>query len=164
MIYNLKSIRDAQIQNKSVLLRVDTDVPIENSVVRDDSRLNAWQPTLRYLLENGAKVIIVGHLGRPEGKDEKLTLLPVAKWLDSKLQTQNSELKIIKIGEFDGWKLADKVAILENIRFYREEEKNDPEFAKRLALLAEFFVNDAVGICKCFLAFSFRFFIVFKSV
>jgi phosphoglycerate kinase len=143
MIYNLKSIRDAQIQNKSVLLRVDTDVPIENSVVRDDSRLNAWQPTLRYLLENGAKVIIVGHLGRPEGKDEKLTLLPVAKWLDSKLQTQNSELKIIKIGEFDGWKLADKVAILENIRFYREEEKNDPEFAKRLALLAEFFVNDA---------------------
>lgn len=143
MIYNLKSVKDAQVKNKPVLLRVDTDVPIENSVVKDDSRLNAWQPTLQYLVENGARVIIVGHLGRPEGKDEKLTLLPIATWLNSKLQTQNSKLNTIKIGEFDGWELTDKVSILENIRFYPEEEKNDSAFAQKLASLAQVFVNDA---------------------
>jgi phosphoglycerate kinase len=141
MIYNLKSVRDAKVENKTVLLRVDTDVPIQNSVVRDDSRLNAWLPTLQFLLESGAKIIIVGHLGRPEGKDENLTLLPIVNWLSQKLQNQNTNT--IKIGEFDGWQLSDKISLLENIRFYPEEEINDPDFAKKLASLAQIFVNDA---------------------
>jgi phosphoglycerate kinase len=129
MLYNLKRVRDTEVFNQTVLLRADLDVPIENAAVKDDSRLNAWLPTLQYLLTEGAKVIIVGHLGRPEGKDEKLTLLPVATWLEQKLKAQNSSLKMVKIGEFDGWELSDEISILENIRFYPEEEKNDQEFA-----------------------------------
>ncbi len=148
MIYNLRSVRDAQVQNKTVLLRVDLDVPIKNSVVEDDSRLNAWLPTFRHLLGRGAKVIIVGHLGRPEGKEENLTLLPVVRWLSQKLihstsSGQNSSPKTIRVGEFEGWELTENVSMLQNIRFYQEEEKNDPEFAKKLALLAQIFVNDA---------------------
>jgi phosphoglycerate kinase len=143
MIYNLRSVRDAQVQNKTVLLRVDLDVPIKNSVVEDDSRLNAWLPTLQYLLTEGARVIIVGHLGRPEGKEEHLTLLPVVRWLSQKLKIQNSNLNTIKIGEFEGWELSDKISILENIRFYQEEEENNQDFAKKLASLAQIFVNDA---------------------
>jgi phosphoglycerate kinase len=143
MIYNLKSVRDAKVQDKTVLLRVDMDVPIENSVVGDDSRLIAWLPTLNYLLDNGARVIIVGHLGRPEGKDDNLTLLPVVKWLSSKLQIQNPNLNTIKIGEFTGWQLSEKVSVLENIRFYKEEEANNSQFAQKLSALAQIFVNDA---------------------
>jgi phosphoglycerate kinase len=131
------------MENINVLLRVDTDVPILNAVVRDDSRLNAWLPTLQFLLESGAKIIIVGHLGRPEGKDENLTLLPIVNWLIQKLQIQNPNTNTIKIGEFDGWQLSDKISLLENIRFYPEEEINDPDFAKKLASLAQIFVNDA---------------------
>jgi phosphoglycerate kinase len=142
MIYNLKNVKDAQVQNKTVLLRVDMDVPIENSLVKDDSRLNAWLPTLQFLLENDAKIIIVGHLGRPEGEDNNLTLLPIVKWLGQKLQIQNPNTTI-KIGEFDGWQLSDNISILENIRFYQEEEKNDPQFAQKLSSLARIFVNDA---------------------
>jgi phosphoglycerate kinase len=143
MIYNLKSVKDANVQNQTVLLRVDTDVPIQQSEVGDDTRLNAWQPTLQYLLENSAKVIIVGHLGRPEGKDEKLTLLPVVNWLAAKLKTENLKLKTVQLGEFNGWEITDRISILENIRFYPEEEANDPQFAKKLASLAQIFVNDA---------------------
>jgi phosphoglycerate kinase len=88
-------------------------------------------------------VIIVGHLGRPEGKDEKLTLLPVVKWLSQNLKIQNANFNTIKIGEFGGWELSDKISILENIRFYPEEEANNPQFAQKLSSLAQIFVNDA---------------------
>jgi phosphoglycerate kinase len=143
MIYNLKSVRDAQVQNKTVLLRVDMDVPVKNLSIEDDSRLNAWLPTLQFLLDKQASVIIVGHLGRPDGKDENLTLLPVVKWLATKLKTENLKPQMVKMWEFDSWRLSDKVSVLENIRFYPEEETNDPEFAKKLSLLAQIFVNDA---------------------
>ena len=140
MLYNLKSVKDAAVAGQTVLLRADLDVPIENSVIEDDSRLNSWFPTLQYLLDNNAKVIIVGHLGRPKGIDEKFTLKPVADWIAAKLQAQALDETI---GEFKAWKLTDNVSILENIRFYEEEEKNDTEFAKKLASIAQIFVNDA---------------------
>lgn len=143
MIYNLKSVRDAQVKDRTVLLRVDMDVPVKNLSIEDDSRLNAWLPTLQYLLDEGANVILVGHLGRPEGKDDNLTLLPVVKWLSSKLQIQNPNLNTIKIGEFTGWQLSEKVSVLENIRFYKEEEANNSQFAQKLSALAQIFVNDA---------------------
>jgi phosphoglycerate kinase len=143
MIYNLKSVKDAQVKDRIVLLRVDMDVPVKNLSIEDDSRLNAWLPTLQYLLDGGASVIVVGHLGRPEGKDEDLTLLPVVKWLSLKLNVHDLEPSMVKIREFDGWKLSDKISVLENIRFYPEEENNDPEFAQKLASLAQTFVNDA---------------------
>lgn len=146
MLYNLKSVRETSVQDKTVLLRVDMDVPIENSVIKDDSRLTAWQPTLQYLLQNGAKVVLVGHLGRPApiSNDQKeFSLLPIVQWLSSKLQIPNSDLHTIKIGEFEGWELSDKISILENIRFYPEEERNDPQFAQKLSSLAQVYVNDA---------------------
>jgi len=150
MLYNLKNLRDTQAIGQTVLLRADLDVPVKGSVIEDDSRLNAWYPTLQYLLENNAKVIIVGHLGRPKEQftlqsqefraDPKFSLEPVVNWLAQKLNVTPTEEKI---GDFNGWKLSDSVSILENIRFYEEEEKNDPEFAKRLASLAQIYVNDA---------------------
>jgi phosphoglycerate kinase len=158
MLYNLKNIKDAAVQNQTILLRADLDVPVTQkseigdqilrpraqdlggSGIEDDSRLNSWFPTLQYLLENGAKVIIVGHLGRPKGIDEEFTLKPVADWIAAKLQAQTLDEKI---GEFKAWKLTEKVSVLENIRFYEEEEKNDSAFAQKLASTAQIFVNDA---------------------
>jgi phosphoglycerate kinase len=131
------------------MLRADLDVPLQQlatshqQLVGDDTRLKAWFPTLNYLLEEGATIIIVGHLGRPDGKEAKFSLLPIAKWLQQKFKVQNSKLKVTGLGEFAGWEITDKIILLENIRFYPEEEKNDPQFAKKLALLAEVFVNDA---------------------
>jgi phosphoglycerate kinase len=139
---NLKSIKSANIREKIVLLRADLDVPFQSSIT-DDTRLKAWFPTLNYLLEEGATVIIVGHLGRPAGKDSKFSLEPIAQWLNQKFKVQSSKLKITKVGDFNGWEITDKIFLLENIRFYEEEEKNDPQFAKKLAQLAQVFVNDA---------------------
>jgi phosphoglycerate kinase len=143
MLYNLKNVKDAKAEGQTVLLRADLDVPIEGGQIQDDSRLTSWFPTLEYLTEQGAKVVIVGHLGRPKGVDENFTLKPVADWIEDKFKNQNSELKAIKIGEFDGWEISDKVSLLQNIRFYSEEEANDPEFAQKLASVAQIFVNDA---------------------
>jgi phosphoglycerate kinase len=153
MLYNLKSVKDAQVAGQTVLLRADLDVPIENAQIKDDSRLTAWFTTLQYLLEMQAKVIIVGHLGRPKKQfsifnsqfsisdvEQEFSLKPVAEWIAAKLQSQVSETQI---GDFKAWKLNDNVSVLENIRFYEEEEKNDPEFAKKLASIAQIFVNDA---------------------
>jgi phosphoglycerate kinase len=146
MIYNLKSVQDAEVSGQTVLLRADLDVPLQQSAISnqqsvvDDSRLTSWFSTLQFLLEEQARVIIVGHLGRPKGIDENFTLRPVAEWLGNKLQSQLTDEKI---DEFTAWKLTDKVSLLQNIRFYPEEETNDPEFAKRLASIAQIFVNDA---------------------
>jgi phosphoglycerate kinase len=142
MMKDLKSVKNADIKNKTVMLRADLDVPIKNSVIGDDTRLKAWFPTLNYLLEEDATIIIVGHLGRPGGKDVKATLFPIAEWIKNKLRFQN-ELKETRVGEFKAWEITDKIFLLENIRFHAEEEKNDSQFAKKLASLAQIFVNDA---------------------
>lgn len=140
MILNLKSVKELEVKDKTVFLRVDLDVPIQDSQVIDDTRLNAWFPTLEYLLEQGAKVIIAGHLGRPEGKDEKLTLKPVAQWIAEKIK---GEAKNGGLEEFSGWQITESVIVLENLRFYKEEELNDASFSQKLANLAQIYVNDA---------------------
>lgn len=146
-----KSVRDlTDIKGKRALVRVDMNVPLDaDKKVTDDTRIRAIIPTVDYLREAGAKVILVAHLGRPKGDNNAdLTLDPVAARLseligapvlklnDSIGDEVKAQLSTLKDGD---------VALLENIRFYPEETKNDPEFAKKLAELADFYVNDAFG-------------------
>ena len=140
MLYNLKNIQNENVGGKKVVLRVDVDVPLENGQIQDESRLNAWFPTLQYLLEHQATVYLIGHLGRPKGVEEKFTLRPVASWIAGKL---SSTVQDQVVGDFKGWKLSESVFLLENIRFYKEEEENNEEFAKKLASLGDIYVNDA---------------------
>ena len=140
MNYDLNKIQAADIKGKTVFLRADLDVPLGKAGVGDDSRLKAWYPTLEFLLNQDSKVIIAGHLGRPEGKDQTFSLKPVADWLAEKItgQTEKEE-----IAGFDAWKITDRISLLENLRFYKEEEENSAEFAQRLSQLAQVYVNDA---------------------
>src|SRR5687768_2118519 len=138
----LPDIRSIDVSSKRIFLRLDLDVYLENGQILDDARLHAAFPTVEYLLSKGAKIIIAGHLGRPEGKDPNLSLLPVAQWFERKLNISISEEKI---GELEGWNLGDSVSILENLRFYPGEESNDAEFTKELSSLADIYVNDAFG-------------------
>jgi len=149
-----KTVRDlADIKGKKVLVRVDFNVPLDdNGNITDDTRIKAALPTINYLRENGAKVVIVSHLGRPKGEvNEKFTLAPVSKRLAELI---SAPVKFLKdtvgsealINDVNALKDSD-VALLENIRFYPAEEKpdKDPEFAKKLAALADIYVNDAFG-------------------
>jgi len=138
-----------KLEGKKVFLRLDLNVPINAGVVTDDSRIQAAIPTINYLRENGAKVIIASHLGRPKGQVvEELRLNVVAAKLSEILGVE-----VKKIDEAVGDVAKDAVAalgngevlLLENIRFYPGEEKNDPDFAKQLAELADLYVNDAFG-------------------
>ena len=147
---NKKTIEDIDIKNKKVLVRCDFNVPQdEEGKITDNRRIVAALPTIKYLIENGPKVILCSHLGRPKGEfKEKYSLKPVAEELSKLL---GKEVKLAKdvIGE-DAKKLAQnlqngEVMLLENVRFHKEEEANDPEFAKSLANLAEVYVNDAFG-------------------
>ena len=145
------SIRDVNVAGKKVLVRCDFNVPMNKNdgTISDDKRIRASLPTIQYLLEQGAKVILCSHMGRPKGEfNEKYTLAPVAKRL-SELLGFDVPLAPDVIGE----KVAPLVdaleggraMLLENVRFYKQEEKNDPEFAKALASMAEIYVNDAFG-------------------
>lgn len=145
-----KSVKDVEVKGKRVLCRVDFNVPIEKGIITDDTRIRASLPTLTYLLEQGAKLILVSHLGRPKGQvKEELRLDPVAKRLSELL---NREVK--KCDEAVGEEVTKQVAelkegevlLLENIRFYPGEERNDPQFAQELAKLADVYVNDAFGV------------------
>lgn len=144
-----KTVRDIAVKGKRVLVRADFNVPIENGKVTDDTRIKETLPTIRYLRENEAKVILISHLGRPKGKiNEKYRLTPVAQKLQELLG-----IPVLKIDDCLGDKPATaikamqpgEVILLENVRFYPEEEKNDPAFAQKLSLLADIFVNDAFG-------------------
>lgn len=136
----LKSIKEAEVKDKIVFLRADLDVPILNAIISDYSRLEAWFPTLEYLVRKGAQVIVAGHVGRPEGRDSKFSLEPVASWIASKINSKPVE---IELEEFNGWKLAENVFVLENLRFNTGEEANHDEFSKKLSKLAQVYVNDA---------------------
>lgn len=142
MNYNLKNIQDIDVKGKTVFLRADLDVPIIDGEITDDTRLKAWFPTLELLLKNQAHVFIAGHLGRPEGIDEKLSLKPVALWVKKALELHN-ELEVIDLDGFKAFKITGKLYLLENLRFYKEEEENNEEFSKKLASLADIYVNDA---------------------
>jgi phosphoglycerate kinase len=144
-----KTVRDIEVTGKRVLVRVDFNVPIENGKVTDDTRIKEALPTIQYLRENKAKVILISHLGRPKGKiNEKYRLTPVAQRLQEILG-----VPVLKVDDCLGDKPAaavkamrpGEVILLENVRFYPEEEKNDPAFAQKLSLLADVYVNDAFG-------------------
>jgi 3-phosphoglycerate kinase len=149
---NKKTIEDIDVRGKRVLVRVDFNVPQDEAgKITDDRRIRAALPTIQYLINQGAKVILVSHLGRPKGKPEdreKFTLKPVAERL-SELLGKPVPLAPDCVGpEVEKMVQAIKdgdVLLLENVRFHPEEEKNDPEFAKQLASLAEVYVNDAFG-------------------
>ena len=145
-----KTIEDIQVKGKKVLVRCDFNVPLdENKNITDENRIQGALPTIQYLIRNGARVILCSHMGRPKGEfNMKYSLAPVAARLSELL---GQEVKLAKdvIGP-DAQALAagmkdGEVILLENVRFHKEEEKNDPEFAKALASLAEVYVNDAFG-------------------
>ncbi len=147
---NKKNIRDIDISGKRVLMRVDFNVPLDKDLkIDDDARIKAALPTIKYAIENGARVILMSHLGRPKGKvQDSMRLEPVAERLSGLLGKDvkklndcvGSEVKKATSRMKDG-----DVVLLENLRFHPEEEKNDPAFAKRLAALGEVYVNDAFG-------------------
>lgn len=145
----LRTMRDVDVQGKRVLVRVDFNVPIEDGKVLDDWRLRATLPTIRYLTERGAKVILLSHLGRPKGKrDERFSLRPVAQRL-SELLGQTVQFADDCVGEVAEQGVAQlragEVLLLENLRFHPGEEANDDAFAQSLAQLGDVFVNDAFG-------------------
>jgi len=145
-----KSIKDIDVEGKKVLVRMDFNVPLDNKGnITDDTRINAALPTINYLLENGAAVILMSHLGRPKGDNKAaFSLQPVANKLSELINN-----KVIMMDDCVGEKVKKaaiklkpgQVMLLENTRFHKEEKKNDQEFAQQLASLADLFVNDAFG-------------------
>ena len=147
---NKKTVRDIDVNGKKVLVRVDFNVPLdENKNITDETRINAALPTIKYLLDNGAAVILCSHLGRPKGEfNMKYSLAPVAARLEEifpGIVTFASDV----IGESADKAVAEikagQIVLLENLRFHAEEEKNNADFAKKLASYAEIYVNDAFG-------------------
>ena len=150
MNYNKKSVEDIDVSGKKVLVRCDFNVPLDADLnITDENRINGALPTIQYLVDHHAKVILCSHLGRPKnGPEAKFSLKPVAKALSAKLgkEVQMADDVIGADAKAKAAALKDgDVLIIENVRFHKEEEKNDPEFAKELASLAEIYVNDAFG-------------------
>lgn len=157
---NKKTIKDIDISGKRVFIRVDFNVPIKNGVIEDDTRIKGALPTIKYAVENGAKVILASHLGRPikdkkkaEEKgnpfdESKYSLKPVYEYL-SKLDELNISFAEDCVGDNVTGRVSEMnngdVLLLENLRLHAGEEKNDPEFAKQLASLCDVYVNDAFG-------------------
>jgi phosphoglycerate kinase len=155
----MKTVKDAQLKNKKVLLRVDFNVPINNCIIEDDARIRASLPTIKHILQSGAKeLIIIAHLGRPVVRakenveliiqgNKNLTLKPVAQKLAQWLKIKG-EIKLVKLNNFilPAYKIAKNIYLLENIRFDSREEANDKDFAKSLATLGQIYVNDAFGV------------------
>ena len=145
----LNTINEADLKGKRVLIRVDFNVPLKNGVVTDNTRIKAALPTVKYILEQGASLVVMSHFGRPKGqKNPDFSMAPIAKEFEKllgqpvKLASDvigpevEAEVKALKPGE---------VLLLENVRFYKEEEGNDPEFAKTLASYGDVYCNDAFG-------------------
>jgi len=143
----MKYIDQVDLKGKTVFIRGDLNVPFDDAgAIADDTRITATIPTVRYALDRGAKVVLASHLGRPKGKDPKQSLAPVARRLSELLGVRvtmaedcigdavQEQVKALREGN---------VLLLENLRFYKEEEKNDPAFAEKLSKLAEVYVNDA---------------------
>ena len=143
-----KTVRDIDVRGKRVLIRADLNVPLDDGAVSDDTRIRESLPTILFVLEQGGTVVLCSHLGRPKGRDASLSLGPVAARLGNLLDREiffaddcvgpSAEAVVAALAEGG-------IALLENLRFHPEEEKNDPAFAKQLASLADVFVNDAFG-------------------
>ena len=144
----MKSIKDHRnLDDKYVLLRLDLNVPLKNGIVTDQTRIDKILPIINFLLSKNSRIIVISHVGRPNGKkNNNLSMRPICKNLEEKI---NKKIKLInndifKLKKEDLFKeKEDEIIFLENIRFYKEEEKNDSSFAKQLASLADLFVNDA---------------------
>ena len=147
---NKKTVKDIDLKGKKVFVRCDFNVPMdENQNITDNTRIVAALPTIKYLLEQNCKIILASHLGRPKGEVKpEFSLKPVAKELSKQLGKEVIMANDV-IGEDAMAKAANlkegEIMLLENVRFHREETDNDPEFAKKLASMAEIFVNDAFG-------------------
>lgn len=148
-MFNKKSVKDIDVKGKRVLVRVDFNVPLKDGQVTDDTRIRAALPTINYLIDQGAELILCSHLGRPkDGPDPVFSLKPVAAYLGKLLGKQvafaedcigsaaEKAVAALKPGD---------ILVLENTRFHKEEKKNDPEMARQLASLADVYVNDAFG-------------------
>ena len=144
----MRSIKEeTNLKDKKILLRLDLNVPLDNGKITDTTRIDKILPTLEFLIKQNSKIIILSHVGRPKGKNvNELSLQPICENLRNKL---NQNVKFIKkniyeINNKDLFKSSDeRIVMLENIRFYFEEENNDPKFAKHLSSLADIYVNDA---------------------
>ena len=136
----------ADLDQKILLLRLDLNVPIKNEKIQDFNRIDKTLPTIKFLLKRKAKIILISHVGRPMGKkDSKFSLKPISKSLSTKL-SENVRLineNIFEIKKNDIFKKNEKIVMLENIRFYKEEEQNDLVFSKKLASLGDLYVNEA---------------------
>jgi phosphoglycerate kinase len=146
---NKKTVEDLEVSGKRVLVRCDFNVPLKDGVITSDKRIVASLPTIKYLIENNAKVILCSHLGRPKGEFKpEFSLAPVAVRL-SELLGKEVKMATDVVGESAQTLAASlndgDVMIIENVRFHKEETKNDPEFSKKLADLADLYVNDAFG-------------------
>jgi phosphoglycerate kinase len=158
----MKYIDQLELKGKRVFLRADLNVPLKEGRITDDYRIRATLPTIKFAVEKGARLILCSHLGRPEGRDLSQSLRPVAARISELLSCSVTfvedcvgvEAQTVANNLKEG-----EIALLENVRFYEEEEKNDPEFAKKLASLCDVYVNDAfatahrkhastAGICK----------------
>ena len=144
----MRSVKDElNLSEKKILLRLDLNVPLDNGKITDTTRIDKIIPTINFLLKNNTKIIILSHVGRPKGKIiDSLSLKPICEDLKNKLN-ENVKLITKNLKEIDSTDLFntedEKIVMLENLRFYSEEEKNDKEFAKHLASLADIYVNDA---------------------
>lgn len=151
MNFNKKTIEDVVVKGKKVLVRCDFNVPLKDGVITDENRLNGAMPTIKYLVDNGAKVILCSHMGKPKGEAKpEFSLAPVAKRLsemlgkevvfaaDATVVGENAKKAVAEMQDGD-------VVLLENTRYRKEETKNGEEFSKELASLADMFVNDAFG-------------------
>ncbi len=148
-MFNKKMITDLDVENKKVLVRVDFNVPIKEGKVKDDTRIVAALPTIKYLLEHGAAVILCSHLGRPkDGPDPVFSMKPVADYLATLIENPvkfAEDCIGLKAEEAAAALQMGEVLVLENTRFHKEETKNDPGMSKALASLADLYVNDAFG-------------------
>jgi phosphoglycerate kinase len=145
----LSDLEDSQFHGKRVFVRVDFNVSINNGCIGEDYRIRMSLPTIEYLSKLGAKVILASHLGRPEGHDHKYSIAPVAKRLTEIIGRSRPAIRFasdcvgIQIEEHIDKMNKGDILLLENLRFHKEEESNDPDFSKKLASLADIYVNDA---------------------
>jgi 3-phosphoglycerate kinase len=145
----MNKITDINIKNKKVLIRVDFNVPIENSVIKNHFRINSSLKTINYCLSQNASIVLMSHLGRPKSIDEKFSLAPIVEYLEEKLDTivHFSEDSISsKAIEFSRNMLPKEIHLLENLRFYDEECQNDKEFARKLSSHGDIYICDSFGI------------------
>jgi len=148
-MFTKKTVKDVDVRGKRVLVRVDFNVPLSEGAVTDDTRIRAALPTIRYLIDHGARVVLMSHLGRPDGvPDPQYSLKPVRRVLQRMIGRNvafSPEIVGPEAAEAVGRMIDGEIMMLENVRFDAGEKANDPEFARKLALLADIFVNDAFG-------------------